>query len=94
MFGWLSECEVENVCSFFPPCVKSYHKMSLIFLNGDSLTKASSRHSMVCEAKIQKKNKKTGNQKGVLLEKNTNLLEMQCCKRIWEKRRKKVCVLG
>lgn len=42
----------------FPPCVKSYHKMSLIFLNGDSLTKASSRHSMVCEAKILKKKKK------------------------------------
>lgn len=41
-------------------------------MNGDSLTKASSRHSMVCEAKIKKnplKINKNRKSKGVLLEK-------------------------
>lgn len=60
-------------------------------MNGDSLTKASSRHSMVCETKRKQKNPlKTKKQeiKRSFVGKNTNdLLEMQCCKIIGEKKR-------
>lgn len=62
-------------------------------MNGDSLAKASSRHSMVCEAKIYKnplKIKKKQEIKSFVGGKNTNNLEMQCCKIIGEG----VCVLG
>lgn len=47
----------------------------------------------------QKKWKKTGNHKEFSWKENTNLLEMQCCKIIWEERKdkkkeKKVYILG
>lgn len=68
-------------------------------MNGDSLSKASSRHSMVCEAKIKKyfknnkkKEKKTGNLKEFVGKNTNNLLEMQCCKRIGAKTNKKKTV--
>lgn len=54
-------------------------------MNGDSLTEASSRHSMVCEAKI--KIKKQEIKMSCIEKKNTNkLLEMKRCKRIGEEK--------
>lgn len=50
-------------------------------MNGDSLAEASSRHSMVCEAKIKSIHKKQ-EIKSFVEKKNTNLLELQCCQRI------------
>lgn len=71
------------------PCVWKVVSESAFFfpppMNGDSVAEASSRHSTVCEAKIKKCLKKTGNQK--LCWKNTNLLELQCCQRIGGKKK-------
>lgn len=64
------------------PCVKSYHKW-VWFLNGDSLTKTSSRHRMVCEAKKQEIKRSFVGKKILILN------FMQCCKRIWGKQKDK-----
>lgn len=87
MTFWMWSRECVQLSPQFPrnsPCVKSYHKWVwlLFFLNGDSPTKTSRRHSMVCEAKIKKRKtqikKKTGNQKEFLLDKKRLIIYLKC----------------
>lgn len=68
-------------------------------MNGDSLTKASSRLSMVCEATIyikkhfKDKQKKQEIKRSFVGKNTNNLLEMDAVKEL-EKKRKKKFVLG